>query len=174
MTRDSTQLGLRSSFDDQNRGLLATPRYSVRLPGSRLASNTISSIVIQPLNIYSLIACTDAGILAVTLSPAASHISVLFTLVDEPALAIDTQITDVQVDWHRTYIQYYKDALAVSYDTRQHIVQPITVAAESCRRVMITNEEYLSMMDESSGRVVMQKSESLLTVYYYSLYDVNK
>ncbi|KZP11038.1 hypothetical protein FIBSPDRAFT_871959, partial [Athelia psychrophila] len=146
------------------------------LPGNRLASHNISSIVIQPLDTYSLIVCTNAGILSVTLSPTASHIRVLFKLPDEPSLATDTHLTEVWMGWRRAYIQYYDDALTVSYNTWQHTGQPTTVPAESYafRRVMIPNEGYPSMMDESSGRVVMVKSQSTLTISYYSLYDVNK
>ncbi|KZP06989.1 hypothetical protein FIBSPDRAFT_1053224 [Athelia psychrophila] len=97
---------------DQYHGSVSTPIYSVLLPGNRLASNNISSIVVQSLDNYGLIACTNAGILAVTLSPIASHISTLFTLPDEPSYAHDTQLTDVRVGWRRAYIQYYDSALA--------------------------------------------------------------
>ncbi|KZP27047.1 hypothetical protein FIBSPDRAFT_854373, partial [Athelia psychrophila] len=111
---------------DQHHGPVpvSTPIYAVLLPGNRLVSAKVSSILVQPLGTYSLVACTNAGILAVTLSPTASHIRVLFTLPDEPAHAHDTQLTDVTVGWRRAYIQYYEDALAVSYDARQHIVRP--------------------------------------------------
>ncbi|KZP15272.1 hypothetical protein FIBSPDRAFT_85036 [Athelia psychrophila] len=162
---------------EQNRGPLATPLYSVLLPGTRIVGGNSSSIVIQPSNAYSLIVCTDAGILAVTLSPTASHVRILFPLTEEPSYAHETHLTDVRMGWRRAYIQYYEDALAVSYDTQQHLVQPTTVVAESCafRRIMIPNNPgYKSLTDESSGRVVMVKSESSIIIYYYSLYDVYK
>ncbi|KZP05763.1 hypothetical protein FIBSPDRAFT_1053923 [Athelia psychrophila] len=59
---------------DQYHGPVSTPIYSVLLPGNRLAGNNVSSIVAQPLDTYSLIACTNVGILAVTLSLTTSHI----------------------------------------------------------------------------------------------------
>lgn len=158
---------------DQYQGSQVAPFMSVLLPGNRLLEGGVSSILMQPSDTYSLIACTNTGIYLATLSATTSHVRLLHAITDEHRDASFSRLDTTHLGWRRAYLIYYDYALAVSYDTEERDRADVS---ESCAFRRVTTPDVRvhlsSMMDESSGRIVMAGSKSSLTVFYYSLHDV--
>ncbi|KZP12287.1 hypothetical protein FIBSPDRAFT_936971 [Athelia psychrophila] len=102
---------------DRYQGSQVTPVMSVLLPGNHLLEGGVSSILMQPSDTYSLIACTDTGIYLATLSETASDVRRLHAITDEPCDSSDSRLSAAHVGWRRAYLRYHTYALAVSYDT---------------------------------------------------------
>lgn len=148
---------------------------SVVLPGNRLLEGGASSILMQPLDTYSIIACTNTGIYLATLSATTSHIRLLHAIADEPRDALCSRLSIIHLGWRRAYLIYRNYALAMSYDTEEWHREGVS---ESCAFKRVTTPQvqvhFSSKFDESSGRIVIAGSESSLTVLYYSLHDAIK
>ncbi|KZP34155.1 hypothetical protein FIBSPDRAFT_923713 [Athelia psychrophila] len=104
---------------DQYQGSQVAPFMSVLLPGNRLLEGGVSSILMQPSDTYSLIACTNTGIYLATLSATTSHVRLLHAITDEHRDASFSRLDTTHLGWRRAYLIYYDYALAVSYDTEE-------------------------------------------------------
>ncbi|KZP26928.1 hypothetical protein FIBSPDRAFT_886838 [Athelia psychrophila] len=104
---------------DRYQGSRAAPVMSVLLPGRRLLDGGVSSILVQPSDTYSLIACTNTGIYMVTLSATASHVRLLHAITDEHDDPSFSRLDATHMGWRRAYLVDYKYALAVSYDIEE-------------------------------------------------------
>ncbi|KZP26924.1 hypothetical protein FIBSPDRAFT_928356 [Athelia psychrophila] len=104
---------------DRCQGSHITPVMSVLLPGNRLLQGGVSSVLMQPADTYSLVACTDTGIYLATLSVTASNVRLLHAITDEPCHPSDSRLNAIHLGWRRAYLRYHNYALAVSYNTRE-------------------------------------------------------
>ncbi|KZP26937.1 hypothetical protein FIBSPDRAFT_1040431 [Athelia psychrophila] len=100
---------------DRYQGSQVPSVMSVLLPGDHLLEGGVSSILMQPSDTYSLIACTDTGIYLATLSAAASNVRLLHAITDEPCDSSDSRLSAAHLGWRRAYFRYYNDALATRY-----------------------------------------------------------